>query len=78
MKSALFTALVLSGASMAAAQDAPAPAMMAHSAVRTSTVTHNDGRRHRQVTRYRHRTITKTPRGTMVHTVTKTTTSSPR
>lgn len=64
--------------SAAVAQDPAPPAIVAHSAVHTQTVTHNDGRKHRQITRVRHRTIVKTPHGTMVRTTTSTTNTPPK
>lgn len=64
--------------SAAAAQDAPPPALVAHKTVHVQTVTHNDGKPHRQVTNVRHRTIVKTPHGTMVRTTTSTTTTPPK
>ena len=64
--------------SAALAQDAPPGAVMTHKEVHTQTVTHNDGKPHRQVTHFRHRTIVKTPHGTMVHTTTRTTTTPPK
>ena len=56
----------------------PSPAVEAHRSVHVQTITHNDGKPHRQVTHFRHRTIVKTPHGTLVHTETKTTTTTPR
>jgi hypothetical protein len=64
--------------STAVAQDPAPPAIVAHSAVHTQTVTHNDGRKHRQITHVRHRTIVKTPQGTMVRTTTSTTSTPPK
>jgi hypothetical protein len=62
--------------SAALAQNAPPAAVVTHKEVRT--VTHNDGKPHPQVTRVRHRSIVKTPHGTMVHTTTSTTTTPPK
>jgi len=64
--------------SAAVAQDPAPPAVVAHSAVHTQTVTHNDGRKHRQITHVSHRTIVKTPHGTMVRTTTSTTSTPPK
>jgi hypothetical protein len=69
---------VAGAASPALGQDAAPPAVVTHSAVHTQTVTHNDGRRHRQITHVRHRTIVKTPAGTMVRTTTSTTSTPPK
>ena len=75
MKALSFAMLAALGAGSAIAQDPPAA--VDHHAVHVQTVTHNDGKAHRQVTHYRHRTIVKTPHGTLVHTETKTTTTTP-
>ncbi len=64
--------------SAALAQDAPPGAVMTHKEVHTQTVTHNDGKPHRQVTHIRHRTNVKTPQGTVVRTTTSTTTTPPK
>jgi len=78
MKALLPSLIALVGiGSVASAQDAP-PAVVAHRTVHVQTVTHNDGKPHRQVTHIRHRTIVKTPRGTMIHTTTSTTTTPPK
>ena len=66
--------LVALGAGSAIAQDPPA--VVDHHAVQVQTVTHNDGKAHKQVTHYRHRTIVRTPHGTLVHTETNTTTTT--
>jgi hypothetical protein len=79
MKAFTLTVLATVGtASVAVAQDPSPPAVVAHSAVHTQTVTHNDGRKHRQITHVRHRTIVKTPQGTMVRTTTSTTNTPPK
>ena len=65
------------GLRRASAEHAP-PEVVAHRTVHVQTVTHNDGKRHRQVTHIRHRTIVKTPHGTMVRTTTSTTTTPPQ
>ena len=77
----LLTVALLACAGMcsaALAQDAPPGAVMTHKEVHAQTVTHNDGKPHRQVTHFRHRTIVKTPHGTMVRTTTSTTTTPPK
>ncbi|MBA2934350.1 hypothetical protein HZF05_09590 [Sphingomonas sp. CGMCC 1.13654] len=61
----------------ALAQGAP-PVAMDHQKVAVQTTTHNDGKQHKQVTHYTHRTIVKTPHGTLVHTKTTTTTTNPQ
>jgi hypothetical protein len=79
MKALSLGVLALSGMGSAAlAQNAPHPAVMAHSAVHVQTVTHNDGKPHRQITHVRHRTIVKTPHGTMIRTTTSTTNTPPK
>lgn len=79
MKALLPGLIALAGTAFAAAaQDTPPPAMVAHKTVHVQTVTHNDGKPHRQVTHVRHRTIVKTPHGTMIRTTTSTTTTPPK
>ena len=79
MKALTLALIAVAGSGSAAlAQDAAPPAVVAHSAVHTHTVTHNDGRKHRQITHVRHRSIVKTPQGTMVRTTTSTTSTPPR
>ncbi|WP_298686095.1 hypothetical protein [uncultured Sphingomonas sp.] len=79
MKAAcLALALIAGSGTAASAQDAGPPAIVAHSAVHTQTVTHNDGRPHRQITHVRHRTVVKTPTGTMIRTTTSTTNTPPK
>ena len=79
MKALIFVLLAASGSGAAAqAQDAPPPAIVAHSAVHSRTVTHNDGRKHRQITHVRRRTVIRTPTGTMVRTTTSTTNTAPK
>lgn len=68
-------ALVSVGSSVVAQN--PAPGVETHRSVHVQTVSHNDGKPHRQVTHFRHRTIVKTPHATLVHTETKTTTTTP-
>lgn len=76
MKALSLALLAALGAASAIAQDHPA--VVDHKAVHVQTTTHNDGKPHRQVTNYRHRTIVKTPHGTLVHTETKTSTTMPK
>lgn len=76
LKALSFIMLAALGAGSAIAQDPPA--VVDHRAAHVQTVTHNDGKAHKQVTNYRHRTIIKTPHGTLVHTETKTTTTTPK
>jgi hypothetical protein len=79
MKALLFGVIALAGISAPALAQNPAPAAVEmHKAVHVQTTTHNDGKPHRQVTHFRHRTIVKTPHGTLVHTETKTTTTTPK
>jgi hypothetical protein len=79
MKALTLAVLATVGTATAAvAQDPSPPAIVAHSAVHTQTVTHNDGRKHRQITHVRHRTIVKTAQGTMVRTTTSTTSTPPK
>lgn len=79
MKALSLGLVALAGLGSAAlAQDTPPPEVVAHRTVHVQTVTHNDGKRHRQVTHIRHRTIVKTPHGTMVRTTTSTTTTPPK
>jgi hypothetical protein len=74
MKALALAVLVIVGSGSAAlAQDA----VVTHRVVRVHTVTHNDGRPHRRITRFRHRTVIRTPSGTMVKTTTRTTTTTP-
>ena len=76
---ALLALLALLGSTAPAfAQDATPTAVVDHSAVHTHTVTHNDGRKHRQITRIRHRSIVRTPQGTMIKTTTSTTNTPPK
>lgn len=78
MRKTMLALLALGGLGSAAlAQGAP-PVAMDHQKVAVQTTTHNDGKRHKQVTHYTHRTIVKTPHGTMVHTKTSTTTTNPQ
>lgn len=71
--------LAFVGMSFAAlAQDAPPSAVVTHKEAQTRTVTHNDGKPHRHVTHFRHRTTVKTSHGTMVRTTTSTTTTPPK
>ena len=78
MKAHVIAIMAMSVSSSAAfAQDA-APPMVDHSVVHTQTVTHNDGHKHRQITHVHHRTIVKTPQGTMVRTTDRTTNTAPR
>lgn len=79
MKALTLILLAVAGSGSAAvAQDAAPPAVVAHRVVRTQTITHNDGRKHRQITHVRHRTILRTPEGTMVRTTTTTTNTPPK
>ena len=77
MRKVTLAMLVGGFASGALAQGAP-PAVMDHQSVNVQTTTHNDGKPHKQITHYRHRTIVKTPHGTMIHTKTTTTTTNPK
>ena len=76
MKALSLMMLAALDAGSAIAQDPPA--VVDHRAAHVQTVTHNDGKAHKQVTNYRHRTIVKTPHGTLVHTEIKTTTTTPK
>jgi hypothetical protein len=79
MKAFLLAVVASSGvASAAVAQVSAPPAVVDHKTVHVQTVTHNDGKAHRQVTNYRHRTIVKTPHGTLINTKTTTTTTQPK
>ncbi|MBA2935939.1 hypothetical protein HZF05_17810 [Sphingomonas sp. CGMCC 1.13654] len=60
------------------ARDVPPPAVVAHKTVHVQNVTHNDGKPHRQITHIRHRTIVKTPHGTMIRTTASTNTTPPK
>jgi hypothetical protein len=76
MKALSLTMIAALGAGSAIAQGLPA--VVDHHAVQIQTVTHNDGKAHKQVTHYRHRTIVSTPHGTIVHIETMTTTTAPK
>jgi hypothetical protein len=78
MKAMSLSVVALVGIGAAAQAQNPTPAVETHKAVHVQTTTHNDGKPHRQVTHFRHRTIVKTPHGTLVHTETKTTTTTPK
>ena len=79
MKALSLAVLAFASIGSSALAQNPAPgAVETHKTVHVQTVTHNDGKPHRQVTHFRHRTIVKTPHGTMVHTETKTTSSTPK
>ena len=69
---------VAGSGSAAVAQDAAPPAIVTHRIVRTQTITHNDGGKHQQIAHVRHRTILRTPEGTMVRTTTSTTNTPPK
>jgi hypothetical protein len=78
MKALSLGVVALVGLGSAALAQNPTTAVETHKAVHVQTVTHNDGKPHRKVTHFRHRTIVKTPHGTLVHTETKTTTTTPK
>jgi hypothetical protein len=70
--------MLVGGIGSAALAESALPPVMDHQSVSVQTTTHNDGKPHKQVTHYRHRTIVKTPHGTMIHTTTTTTTTNPK
>jgi hypothetical protein len=78
MKALSLGVVALASIGSSAVAQNPAPAVETHRSVHVQTTTHNDGKPHRQVTHFRHRTIVKTPHGTLVHTETKTTTTTPK
>lgn len=78
MIKATLTLLVLSGVGSAAVAQTPPAAVVDHQKVSVQTTTHNDGKKHKRVTHYKHRTIVTTPHGTIVHTKTTTTTTNPQ
>lgn len=78
MKKETLGLLALIGVGSAAFAQGTPPAVVDHQKLAVQTTTHNDGKRHKQVTHYTHRTIIKTPHGTMVHTKTATTTTNPQ
>lgn len=78
MIKATLALVVLGGLGSTALAQSPPPPAVDHQKVSVQTTTHNDGKKHKQVTHYTHRTIVHTPHGTMVHTKTATTTTNPQ
>ena len=78
MKALSLGVIALVGIGSAAQAQDPTPVVEDHKVVHVQTTTHNDGKPHKQVTHFRHRTIVKTPHGTLIHTETKTTTTTPK